>query len=106
MKGRKHSEETKIKMSIAQTGKTRRRLLKRRPPSEETRRKISLAKKGKPSTNKRSILQIDLKGNIIREWESITEAQNITGFTGVGAVLVKLQKTSGGFLWKYKEDVL
>jgi hypothetical protein len=42
----------------------------------------------------------------VREWSSITEAQSTTGFTGVGAVVVKQQKTSGGFLWKYKEDVI
>ena len=37
MKGKKHSEETKLKMSLAAKGK---------PKSEETKRKISIAKRG------------------------------------------------------------
>ena len=94
------SAETRKKLSISHKGK------KRSPMSEETKKKISLAKKGKPATNKRVILQIDLKGNIVREWGSITEAQNVTGFMGIATALTLRSKSSGSFLWKYKEDVI
>ena len=101
------SEETKKKISNSQKGKPKKNPpLNRRSPSEETKKKISLAKKGKPATNKRVILQIDLKGNIVREWGSITEAQNVTGFMGIATALTLRSKSSGSFLWKYKEDVI
>ena len=109
-KGKKRSpmsEETKKKISNSQKGKPKKNPpLNRRSPSEETKKKISLAKKGKPATNKRVILQIDLKGNIVREWGSITEAQNVTGFMGIATALTLRSKSSGSFLWKYKEDVI
>lgn len=107
MKGRRHSEETKLKMSMSQKGKTRRKKsFKKRRVSEETKRKISLAKKGKPSVNRRIIIQLDLNGNIVKEWSSITEAQNTTRFMGIATALVGRSKSSGGFLWKYKEDMV
>lgn len=46
--GRKHSEETKIKLSLAHTGK------KRKPMSEESKRKLSESMKGKNLGKKRT----------------------------------------------------
>lgn len=108
MKGKKHSEETKLKMSISQKAKKYNRTgsFKGKKHSNETKKKISLAKKGRPAVNRRIVLQIDLKGNVVRVWDSITEAQKITGFMGIATALIGKSKSSGGFLWKYKEDVI
>ena len=108
MKGRKHSKETKLKMSISQkkVKSDKRGRRKGRKRSKETILKMSLAKKGRPAANKRDILQIDLEGNLIKEWASITEAQKMTGFTGIANALTHICKTSGGFTWKYKNEVI
>jgi group I intron endonuclease len=45
--GRKHSEETKLKQSLAKKGKKRKFKVKRKPHSEETKNKIRLAHLGK-----------------------------------------------------------
>jgi group I intron endonuclease len=106
MKGRKHTEETKLKMSIAakKSSYKRGKRFKGKKHSEETKNKISLANKGRPAVNRRAILQMDLKGNVIREWNSITEALKTTGITGIANVVTGKSKNSGGFIWKYKED--
>jgi hypothetical protein len=47
---------------------------------------------------RKPILQFDKKGNFIREWDSITEAEHILKRT------IHLEcKTSCGFIWKLKE---
>lgn len=63
-------------------------------------------RKGKLSPNSRAILQYDLKGNFVREWESISAAANSLGCKPslICACLSPniRTKTSQGFIWKYK----
>lgn len=52
------------------------------------------------------ILQFDLEGNFIREWESLIEASkklNINHGNICEVVLVN-RKTAGGFIWRYKGE--
>ena len=86
--------------------------------SDEAKAKLSLSKKGKPSKRKglpgmkgtknpraTPILQYDLDGTFIREWEYISlaaKACNVAPSTITG-VLKGYQKTAGGFKWKYKK---
>lgn len=52
------------------------------------------------------VLQYDKKGNLIREWKSATEASSALGFKSVSSItncLIGRNKTSGGYIWKYKE---
>lgn len=52
-----------------------------------------------------SVLQYDLNNNFIKEWKSIKEAEhyyNISKNT-ISQCCQKIQKTAGGFIWKYKE---
>jgi group I intron endonuclease len=65
--GRKHSEETKIKMGIP-------------------------------------VLQYDLEGNFIREWNSSKEVERSLGIKGVSNCCSGWIKISGNYLWKYKID--
>lgn len=106
LKGKKHSEETKRKMSIKATG---------RIYSEEDKLKISKAKKGKKFSEDKKInmkgkkckpiLQYDLEGNFIKEWESFKEIKNKLGFNNSGLCFCcrGIQKTAYGFVWRYKE---
>ena len=73
--------------------------------SEETKNKIGIGNKGKLKPNagpkRRSILQYDLEGNFIKEWDSITKAKNI--FKGnIYSCVNNRQKTACGYIWKFK----
>lgn len=102
MKGKTHSEETKHKMSESQRKIPRAGRPIGSTHTEGTKRKISKAKKGKPAKNRREILQVGKQGEILRKWNSITEAQRELGITGVGNVLTGRCETAGGYIWKYK----
>ncbi len=53
---------------------------------------------------RKPILQYDLDGKFIREWNSITEAshQLCIFHSNISMCLRKMYKTSGGFKWEYK----
>lgn len=53
------------------------------------------------------VLQFDLQGNFIKEWESITKASQTLqiNIAGIGGCLQGRYKTSGGFIWKLKEEI-
>lgn len=105
-KGRKHSDETKQKMSQKAIG---------RKYSDDVKQKISLSKKGKkfPEHKKinmkgkrcKPILQYDLNGNFIKEWESFKKITQELGFHNSGLCFCcrGIQKTAYNFIWKYKE---
>jgi hypothetical protein len=50
---------------------------------------------------KKPVLQLDLNGNIIKEYPSRREAEYKTGIQ-IHHCLQKRCKTSGGFIWKFK----
>ena len=69
-----------------------------RPVSDETRRKIG-------DKNSKSILQLSKDGKLIREFKSAPEAAlelNLSR-TGINNCCNGLSKSSGGFIWKYKD---
>lgn len=66
-------------------------------------------KLGKLQKNKKgsiAVVQYDLKGNFIKEYPSIREAQRQTGINAIDKVCKGIQNRSqaGGYKWKYKED--
>ena len=50
------------------------------------------------------VLQYNLKGNFIKEWDSIKEAEDYykTSKNTISQCCKGLQKTAGGFVWRYK----
>ena len=68
---------------------------KNKPKSKETKHKMSLKKI-------KSIIQYDLNGNLIKEWNSIIEAKSWLGKGDIQSCVLGKSKTSGGFIWKYK----
>lgn len=53
--------------------------------------------------DKQPVIQIDKNtGVIIKEYESIADAQKETGIRHVSCVCRGKRKSAGGFLWKYK----
>lgn len=76
---------------------------------EETKTKISLSQKGKPRNHKKrskKIVQLNLEGEIIQEWESLTAASNATGIScGNLSSGIKREKIRGGYLWQFKHNL-
>ena len=100
--GKTLSEETKNKIRIARA--------KQIPPmkgkhwSKEMRKKLSLARK-----DKKAILQCDMNGIPIREWESLMSIEyelkpliNINR-ANISECCKGKRKTHKGFIWKYKD---
>ena len=69
--------------------------------------KISKALKGRESYWKKPVLQFDKQGNFIREWPSAKAAKRETGAKNIFEVASgyknQIYKSSGGYIWKYKE---
>lgn len=117
-KGKKHSIETREKISKALKGHKK---LCNRAISEETRKKLSKAhkgiprpkrvgipykNKGKPNVNgRKTILQIDKITNVvIKEWIGLREAAQGTGTqcSDICKVCKGKGNTANGYIWKYK----
>lgn len=119
--GRKHSEETLKKMRETRKGICTRkpwteeqRLLKSQymkdnpiprdnnPMTNEIKAKISNTKKGVPSKKRKIVLQMTIDGNIVKEFESLTEATKQTKINNIYRCILGKRKTAGTFIWKYK----
>ena len=125
-----HSEVTKRKISENQKGRIAwNKGLKTGPLSEEHKEKIrqaELGKKKKPLSEEqkqylralrigtriseehrrvisKQINQYDTKGNLIKKWNSIVEAQKTLKISHINRVLNGERETCGGFIWKYSE---
>lgn len=102
--GSKYSEESKLKMSLAKKGKklTKEHILKSklaRTGQKRTQKTKDLIRK---SLNK-PILQYDLQGNFIKEWNSLTEVQLFYKTKSIGNCVRRgFNYTSCGYKWKYK----
>jgi group I intron endonuclease len=121
-KGRKHTEESKIKMSNTKKGKPIPWLNDGKVRTKEHRKNLSKSLKGRISPNKnkkfddelkkklsdastckKKVKQMDLEGNIIKTWDSISLAEKTLQIRHISEVCRKLNhnKTSGGYKWEY-----
>jgi len=113
-KGKKRSEETKQKLRKPKTEEHKQNISKAKQNiSEETKRKISEGKKGKTPNRdyktwakqqQKPILQYDLEGNFIKEWEGTKIAAAYLGCdpTTITANLRGITKKGYGYIWKRK----
>lgn len=64
-----------------------------------------VAPTGKKGNGEKPVIQFSRAGSFIREFESISDAKRITGIglPGISGVCLGKLKTSGGFIWKFKE---
>jgi hypothetical protein len=122
--GKKHNEDSKKKMSESALGKkitdeTRKKMSeskKNKLKSDETRKKMSESSKGDnnnykrylertglPHAKSKTILQLSLNGDLIKEWVNANVASIECGlsYKGINHCARGKTKTSGGFIWKY-----
>lgn len=121
-KGRKHTSESKLKMSIAKKGKPIPWLNNGLNRTEEHKKNLSNSCKGRQSPNKgkkfseeyknklsesstvkQKVKQLDLNGNLIKVWDSISLAQKTLQIRHISEVCRDKgpYKTSGGYKWEY-----
>lgn len=101
--GYKASKETRDKLSKATKGLNT--WSKGRKVSEEARLKSIKGRLGKPR-NKSEVYQLDLDGEIIKLWEYPLKAENELkiAHSKINSVCIGDRKTTGGFKWCYKKD--
>jgi group I intron endonuclease len=91
--GKKHSEESKKKISLSRLGKTSWIKGKKRS-LQHTLNNVE--------THKKKVVQYDKNMNIICEFSSIKEAIEKTKINNICKCCKGKQKTAGGYIWKYK----
>lgn len=94
-KGTTASDETRKKLSEAGKGRVH---------SEESKNKIKISNKISAKSKYKPIIQMDLENNIIKEFQSITEASEKTKLdkSRISKCCKGNAKTTGGFKWKFK----
>ena len=106
--GVKRSDEYRLKMSNSQKNRNSENYGHKH--SEETKLLLSIRKRGcKPSEKARlarctEIVQFTISGKFVKEWDCISRC-NDYGFTntGINNCLNGRSKSSGNYVWKYKE---
>ena len=76
--------------------------------TKETKDKISKANSGRISTQRKPILQYDLEGNFIKEWPSIAKAAASLKKNGghISQCCLHQRKNAYGYIWRHKGDNL
>jgi hypothetical protein len=92
-KGKKWKQRIDTKTGVKR-GKYKQRKDKGRIFSLEVRKRMG---KGR----EKRVMQFDKNNVFIKEWKSITEAENELKINGIRNVLCGDSKTCGGFIWKY-----
>lgn len=102
--GKKLSLEIRNKISKSHIGKVFSEETKAKMRKPKTESHILNLKKADRSKLYKNIIQYDLDGNFIREWNGIITASKELkiGANNINSCLKGKYKSSGGFIWKYK----
>jgi group I intron endonuclease len=104
----KEKQSSKYKNRLVFWGDKISKAKKGQKVSEERRKKVSLSLKGRnrpleAGKKKVPIIQYDLNNNVIKKWDSISDAQHIIGRGDIRACLKGKTKTAGGFIWRIND---
>lgn len=117
--GKKHCERTLRKMSETAKKERRadhlhtkeviaRRALSQRghPVSEETRRKIGDSHRGNKSVSAKTVFQLDMRGNIVKQWDCTMDVERELGYknSAISRCCLGKRPTSYGYVWRYSND--
>lgn len=74
--------------------------------SEETKYKMRMSHSGSNNTNSKKVLQYDLSGFLIKEWNSTGEVGRELKISqgNISSCCLGKQKTAYGYIWKYKDS--
>lgn len=111
--GNKQTKKTREKISKALKGKSKpegfgnlmREVRLGIPKPKGFKENLSKKLKGRKNTwNSRIIIQMDIDGNFIKEWENMTLAGNLTNSnpSSISKVCRGFLKSTNGFKWKFK----
>lgn len=101
--GRKATKDTKEKMSKARKGKKHTAEAKLKMSLKTKGRVISVEQRFSISTIlSKPVVKLDELGNVLEEFNSVTEAITKSGVANICKALKGKYKTAGGFVWKYK----
>lgn len=105
--GKTHSEERKLNQSKAQIGKKRDLShveAIRLSTIERLKNPIERRKLG--NKKRKAVLQYNMNGDLVKEWESTVDAEKETGIHKTSIANCcngkRHYKSAGGFIWKYK----
>lgn len=56
-------------------------------------------------TNNKKVLQYDLNGNLIKEWNSIQKAQKCLNLNHIWDVCIGKRNKCGNYIWKYSNEI-
>lgn len=73
-------------------------------PKEELKKRSAIVGNLVGNRNKKEIIQLSLKGDLIKKWESVSSAHKSLKISHITCCCKGKQKTSGGYKWMYKED--
>lgn len=99
--GKKHSEETKLKMSISHIGKQKCKGYKHSQETKEKHRKLWL---GTKNCRAKGVNQYDLDGNFIRHYDYMNQIKlyiDISNTAHISDCCRGKRKKCYGFIWKY-----
>ena len=101
-KGKHHSPKTEFKKGMIPWSKGKKGIIKH--PNAKGHPSWLKGKHGKDHPSARSVLQYDLEGNFIKEWESGWHIKQELGFdnSAIYRCCRGEYKKSNGFIWKYK----
>lgn len=105
MKGKHHSEETKLKISEAQKGKHHSKETKLKMSENST--KNMLGKFGADNPSSKKVAQYDKQTlELIKIWDSMMDVKRELGINQASIPMCcqGKRKSAGGFIWKYVED--
>lgn len=109
--GKKHTETTKEVMSSKKLGKLnpwfgKKGCFSGKKHSEETKYKMRMSHSGSNNTNSKKVLQYDLFGFLIKEWNSTGEVGRELKISqgNISSCCLGKQKTAYGYIWKYKDS--
>lgn len=91
-------------------GNSKKNIIESRIRNNDTSDIIKKAKetklKNKSYSHERAVLQFNLKGELLKEFISGTQAEKETNIcrAGIRRCCIGKYRQSGGYIWKYKED--
>jgi len=111
--GKNHTLSSRNKISKSNLGKEKHTPISKRDISkgmkEQWKTNINLKNRFMLSIRPKiykPVFQYNLNDTFIKEWESIKEASEVLNINrrGISNCLIKLSLTSGGYIWKYKNE--